>query len=157
MANRRALTPAQVHSQDVITPMEILEIAALRHAARSDGKLPRRVARRLRDSGLSVEQATLYSKLLFTDALMAQDKAISLMWETKDPSTLRMALAAAIDAKDRVMGRPTERVQVASHVTVVFQGGGLDPNRLPSPTNNNSENVLDVPAKEKPDDPNETE
>lgn len=145
MAIARSLKPAQVHDQDVITPEELLELAALRRAAHKDGKLPRRVAKRLRDAGLSVEQATLYSKLLFTDALMAQDRAIAFMWESKDPSILRMSLQAAIDAKDRYMGKPTEKIQVAQAVRVEVHG--LDLSRLPEAPATR-EDVIDVNSQE---------
>lgn len=152
MGAKRPLTPAEVHEQDLVTPEELLDLAVIRRAARTDGKLPRRVTKRLRQDGLSAEQITIYSKQLLVDAFMAQDKAISLMHETNDPSTRRVALAAAIDAKDRVLGKPTEHVQVANKVIVYF--GGVDPSRLPEPkteTPHKQQEVIDVPFREKSD------
>lgn len=48
-----------------------------------------------------------------------------------DPRLVKLAHDAAIDLKDRTMGKATENVQIAQAVKVVM--GGLDLDRLPQP------------------------
>jgi hypothetical protein len=47
-----------------------------------------------------------------------------------DPRIVKLAADAAIDFKDRLMGKATEKIQVQIPVQVVV--GGVDPNRLPT-------------------------
>jgi hypothetical protein len=127
VAKRRLKT---VHQSDRISAEELLELVAYRKAARAKGVLPDHLKKRVRQ-GLTGEQKALYHEQLFADAMMAQDYAISLMFASDNPQVQRVALNAAIDVKDRIMGKPTERLQVNQPVRVVIHG--LDLSRFPDP------------------------
>lgn len=137
-SHRRALR-ATIHEEDRISAAELLELRSLRQIALTGGELPDALKRRLK-LGLTPQQKAVWHEQMFTDALMAQDYAIAKMRTTDDPQVMRIAWNAVQDAKDRVMGKPTEKLQVAQAVRI--QVGGIDLDALPGTT---GERTSDTP------------
>lgn len=106
---------------------DLLQLVALKTAVFKGKPIPKRFLSRV----LSPETIELSQKLAMPAVIALQDHLVHKGFTTDDPQVLRVALAAATDIKDRVMGKPTERLQVASNVRVVFSG--LDLERLPAP------------------------
>src|SRR5205807_2407248 len=140
-----------------LTGPEVLEVYALRLASIQGKRLSQRLVRaKLTDEQLRLwHQLALIPAIMLQDRLMAtalngvKETCMSCLGGGKgqdstpcprckgkgwvrapaDPRIVKLAHDAALDVKDRNLGKPTERVQIAQAVKVVM--GGVDPGRLP--------------------------
>lgn len=101
---------------------ELLEVVAMKQLRGK--KVPGRWL-----NGLSDEQKRLWHELSMVPAMMLQDKLIEMGLKSRDPRVLNVAWDAARDVKDRVLGKATERIQIAQAVRV--EVGGIDLGQLP--------------------------
>lgn len=126
-----------VDKNELISGDEQAEILFIHNLIQRNKPIPKRMQRRR----LSRVQAEIWHELEMMDALVLQSQTITLAtWAIKnrdrlDPKllqvVLRPGLEAAIDVKDRYMGKPTEKVQIAQAVRVEVHG--MDLSRLPDP------------------------
>ena len=159
---------------DPLTTPEILQVVALRHAALRGNGIPKAMLKtKLTPEQVRLwEQFSLVPALMLQDRLLqialrgvkaecinclgtgtlkdgtqcVRCKGKGVLRVAADPRLIKIAHDAAIDHKDRVMGKPTERIQVASAVKVVV--GGVDLERLPSAP---PQGQLPAPSKDSPD------
>lgn len=129
---------------DQIDGSELLELVSVHELVKKNRPLPQWMQKR----GPTPAQRELWHAIRMWDAMTLQDRIMALGMNSEDPKLLRIAHEAAVDIKDRTMGKPTEKVQVAHAVRVIV--GGLDLGRLPDPEPKDAA-VLPIAPPEKPD------
>lgn len=120
----------QVTAEDKFIVLALKKAALARGA---DGKfqpLSKALVRRLgRQGGLTPAQFRYYTEHSELIGMLLQDRIMAMAFEAKDPRVLKLGFDAAMDYKDRVRGKATEKVQVAQAVRV--EVGGIDLGSLP--------------------------
>lgn len=115
--------PARQHED--MTNQELLEVVSWRKAIDRGRPIPKRLQRRR----MSPAQRDYWQELNYADAMFAQTRILVMGRTATDPKMLSVITENIKDAKDRVTGKPTEKVQIAQAVRIVV--GGVDPGRLP--------------------------
>ena len=143
---------------DALTTPEALQVVMLRTAALRGRRLSARTLKaRLTPEQLRLwHELAMYPAIMLQDRLMAialngvREECLTCLGTGRkdgaacprcrgrgwvkvpaDPRLVKLALDASLDVKDRTLGKPTERVQIAQAVRVIM--GGVDPARLPDP------------------------
>lgn len=122
----------ELTAEDEFVVLALKQLAWGRRKNRETGKLewkriPKELVRRIR--AFTPAQIKYWSEHSEIMAMVLQDRVMARAFGASDPRDIKLGLDAALDYKDRMRGKATEKLQVAQAVRV--QVGGIDLDALP--------------------------